>query len=72
MSPYLPVVSGDQTVRALKNDGFDLVGVKGSHCKLRKADRTVIVPLHKQLKRGTLSSVLKQAGISVERFRELL
>lgn len=72
MSPHLPVVSGDQTVRALKDDGFAMVGVRGSHCKLRKADRTVIVPLHKELKRGTLTSILKQAGMTVDRFRDLL
>lgn len=72
MSPHLPVVSGDQTVRALKTAGFGVAGIRGSHCKLRKDDRTVIVPLHKQLKRGTLSSILKQAGISADEFRELL
>lgn len=72
MSPQLPVVSGDQTVRAPKNDGFDVVGIRGSHRKLRKSGRTVIVPLHKELKQGTLASILKQARMSAERFRELL
>jgi predicted RNA binding protein YcfA (HicA-like mRNA interferase family) len=33
---------------------------------------TVIVPLHRELARGTLASILRQAGLSVDEFRELL
>jgi predicted RNA binding protein YcfA (HicA-like mRNA interferase family) len=32
----------------------------------------VIVPLHKELKRGTMSSILKQAGLSADELRDLL
>jgi predicted RNA binding protein YcfA (HicA-like mRNA interferase family) len=39
----LPVVSGARVVRALEKDGFDIIGTKGSHCKLRRGSRTVIV-----------------------------
>jgi predicted RNA binding protein YcfA (HicA-like mRNA interferase family) len=40
----LPVVSGARVARALEKDGFDVIGTKGSHCKLRRDSRTVIVP----------------------------
>ncbi|WP_261557987.1 type II toxin-antitoxin system HicA family toxin [Frankia tisae] len=74
MTPGLPRVSGSEVSRALRRAGFDEVGTKGSHCKLRHKDgaRTVIVPLHRELATGTLASILRQAGIDAEEFRTLL
>lgn len=75
MSPRkLPVVSGAQVVRALEKYGFESVSTRGSHCKLRQDSprRTVIVPLHDALRPGTLSSVLRQAGMTVEQLQDLL
>ena len=73
MSPKrLPIVSGARVVRALEKDGFDVIGTKGSHCKLRQGPRTVIVPLHNEVRPGTLASILRAAGISADRLRELL
>ncbi|MCY9787928.1 type II toxin-antitoxin system HicA family toxin [Nocardiopsis sp. EMB25] len=75
MSPsHIPVASGSQVVAALKRVGFEHVRTKGDHAKLRRVEdsRTVIVPLHKELKRGTVVSVLKQAGLTAEELRELL
>ena len=60
MSPALPVVSGQETANALSKAGFVLVGQRGSHVKLRDEDgRNVIVPLHRELARGTLSAILR-------------
>lgn len=73
MSSALPVVSGRKAVRALEKAGFNQVSQKGSHIKLRNdVGRTVIVPLHRQLARGTLSSILRQADLSVDEFRDLV
>lgn len=73
MSPALPVVSGKETIRALKRVGFAEVSQKGSHVKLRNDEgRTVIVHLHRELARGTLASILRQAGLSADQFREAL
>lgn len=50
-------------IKQLLADGFTLVSVNGSHHKLRKGDRTVIVPHPKKdLPRGTVSSIHRQAG----------
>jgi predicted RNA binding protein YcfA (HicA-like mRNA interferase family) len=68
-------VSGRQTIRVLTKAGFRIVGRKGSHVRLKKKDgRTliVIVPDHKELARGTLSSILRQANLSREQFIALL
>lgn len=71
----LPVVSGREVVKALERAGFWFVGQRGSHAKLRKAvegkTRTVIVPMHDALKKGTLHRILKDAGLSLEEFEGL-
>lgn len=76
MNSELPVVSGQQVVRALQKAGFRKVSQRGSHVKLRlralDETRTVIVPLHEELAAGTLRSILRQAGVSAEELRELL
>jgi len=72
--PKLPVVSGKKCIKALAKLGFEVSRQKGSHITLRreKPYGKVIVPNHKTLDRGTLKSILEQAGISVEEFVELL
>jgi len=73
VSPSLPIVSGRDVVRALAKAGFSEVGQRGSHVKLRdEAGRTTIVPVHRELARGTLRSILRQAGLEVEAFIDLL
>jgi predicted RNA binding protein YcfA (HicA-like mRNA interferase family) len=71
----LPAISGREAVRALEPAGFVQVGVKGSHGKLAHDERhlTVIVPLHRRaLPRGTLVSILRQAGMTPDELRRLL
>ena len=73
MSPALPVVSGQETVTALKKIGFAEIGKRGSHVKLRNQEgRTVIVPIHRELARGTLSAILRQSDVTVSEFIDLL
>lgn len=73
MSGALPVVSGKETAQALQTVGFAVVSARGSHQKLRHGDgRVVIVPLHRELARGTLASILRQAGLTAEEFKDLL
>lgn len=73
MNQGLPVVSGQQTIKALTRLGFERVSQRGSHVKLRSNEgRTAIVPMHDELARGTLRSILRQADISIEVFRENL
>ena len=50
-------------IRKLKEDGFVLVSVKGSHHKFRKDGKTVIVPHPKKdLPLGTARNIARQAG----------
>jgi len=72
----LPVVSGHEVIKALTKAGFEVVGRKGSHVRLKKKmpNKTyiAIVPLHPEIKMGTLKSILRQAGLTREEFIELI
>ncbi|WP_245603973.1 type II toxin-antitoxin system HicA family toxin [Geoglobus ahangari] len=72
----LPVVSGEDVIKALHKAGFKVVRQKGSHVRMEKRTEEgtikVTVPLHRSLKKGTLRIILKQAGLSVEEFIKLL
>lgn len=69
----MPRVSGEKVQKALEKAGFVKASQKGSHVKLKHADgRVVIVPMHRELKKGTLKSILRQAKLSVEQLNELL
>jgi len=72
LNPPLPVVSGAEVVKALVVAGFVEVSQRGSHRKLRRGEVTVIIPMHKELAAGTLRSIIRQSGMSVEEFLVLL
>jgi predicted RNA binding protein YcfA (HicA-like mRNA interferase family) len=60
-------------IRALKRNGFVVHHTTGSHYFLKKDKLRVSVPYHnKDLKPGTMASIISQAGLSVEQFVDLL
>jgi predicted RNA binding protein YcfA (HicA-like mRNA interferase family) len=70
--PKLPVLSGADVIHALKNLGFVVVRQRGSHIVMRRGSKGCVIPNHRQLKLGTLTGILKQAGITPEEFIEAL
>lgn len=70
--PKLPVVSGKRCRKALGKLGFEEVRQHGSHLLMKRGDAGCVVPMHAEIKSGTLSGILKQAGVSVEEFIEAL
>ncbi len=72
----IPVVSGQKIVKALIKAGFEIVGRKGSHVRLKKRTiektRIVVVPLHPIVAKNTLFSIMRQSGMSKQEFIELL
>lgn len=78
MSPrQLPSLSGKAVVRALRDAGFELRNVRGSHHVLIRPGappRMVSVPVHggRTMPIGTLRAIIEQAGLTVEEFAALL
>lgn len=71
----LPRVSGREVVSALRRIGYVQDRQHGSHIVLRHSDppfRRVVVPDHKELATGTLRAIIRETGLTVEEFRELL
>lgn len=68
----LPSISGKKLIKALKKAGFVIVRQKGSHVSLRKEHYCTVVPLHKDLAKGTLLGILKQVGLTREELIDLL
>ncbi len=71
-----PVLSGLEVVKALRKAGFEIVGRKGSHVRMKRKSENnsliVLVPQHKELAIGTLKSILKQANMNIEELIKLL
>ncbi len=75
MSAKYPILSSREIIKALHKIGFEEISQRGSHKKLKRAgevSRTVIVPMHEEVARGTFRSILEQAGIDLEAFLDLL
>ena len=73
--PKLPSLTPQKTIKVLERNGFVLDRVKGSHHIYYHLEtkRRVVVPLHKKdLPKGTLLEILKQAGINKEEFKRIL
>jgi len=70
----LPTISGRECVKALQKAGFYVTRQKGSHINLRRDDpfAKTVVPDHKEVKKGTLKAILKDANLTVDEFIALL
>jgi predicted RNA binding protein YcfA (HicA-like mRNA interferase family) len=71
-----PAVNGREVIRALQKLGFRLDRIEGSHHMMVKDGhpRTIPVPVHgsKPLPKGTLRSIIRQAGVTREAFFKTL
>jgi predicted RNA binding protein YcfA (HicA-like mRNA interferase family) len=66
--PKLPHISGAEVVRALEGLGFVKIRQSGSHVIMRRGAKGCVVPMHSEVKVGTLAGVLRQADISPDEF----
>jgi predicted RNA binding protein YcfA (HicA-like mRNA interferase family) len=71
----LPILSGLEVIKRLNKVGFIATRQKGSHVRIERfAEGKMIkltVPLHKELKKGTLKRIITDAGLTVEAFSAL-
>lgn len=70
----LPVISADKCIKALEKIGFEVERQKGSHIHLKRKNPPgrLTVPNHKEIKRGLLRQIIRDADLTVAQFNELL
>lgn len=74
--PKLPVLSGRELIKVLAKVGFEPRRRKGSHVILVKETKegkiAVVVPDHREIDKGTLVEIIRQAGLKRDEFLSLL
>ena len=67
-------ISGKEAVNAFQRAGWQVVGQVGSHVVMTKPDirANLSIPQHKELSVGTLRALIRNAGMTVDEFLELL
>jgi predicted RNA binding protein YcfA (HicA-like mRNA interferase family) len=71
----LPRISGREAVGAFGKLGYQFDRQRGSHIILRKPEpphRRLVIPNHREIAKGTLRALIRQAGLTVDDFRGLL
>jgi predicted RNA binding protein YcfA (HicA-like mRNA interferase family) len=70
----LPRISGRECVRALERAGFSVIRQRGSHIVMRRDDpfAQVVVPDHREIHTGTLRDIIRDAGLTIDEFIDLL
>ena len=66
--PKMPVLSGRDVVKTLEQLGFEQVRQRGSHVVMQRGAIGCVVPLHKEVKTGTLAGIIRQAGLTQDEF----
>ena len=66
--------SGKEIVKALRRTGFTVDHQRGSHIFMHNLEKniSVVVPLHKEIKKGTLNDIAKKAGLTLNELKELV
>jgi len=71
----LPRISGREVVSALLKIDYERDRQKGSHIVMRQIvypHRRIVIPDHREVAKGTLRKIIKQVGLTVEEFKQLL
>ena len=72
--PKLPVISGKELIKALSKLGYLVDHQTGSHIILRHKEqphRRLTIPNHREISKGTLRAIIRQAGLTREEFLNL-
>ncbi len=72
MTNKYPILKPKEIIAALSKIGFAYKSQKGSHAKYTDGYRTVVIPMHDTVARGTLKCILIQAGMKLDDFLKLL
>ena len=70
MPSKYPVMKPNEVIERLEQLGFYYVSQRGSHRKYTNGTRSFVIPMHDEIAKGTLKSILAQANVSLEQFLE--
>jgi predicted RNA binding protein YcfA (HicA-like mRNA interferase family) len=71
----LPVLSGKKLYKILEKIGYVKDHQTGSHIILRNLNpphRRLTIPDHKEIAKGTLRAIIRQTGLTMQEFKDLL
>jgi predicted RNA binding protein YcfA (HicA-like mRNA interferase family) len=71
----LPVISSKELIGIMKKIGYEIDHQRGSHIILRNQQapfRRLTVPNHKEIAKGTLRTIIRESGLTLQEFLELL
>ncbi len=71
MPSKYPVLKPEEVIKRLETVGFYYVSQKGSHRKMSDGQYKCVIPMHDEVAKGTLKSILSQANISLEEFLKI-
>ena len=72
MPSKYPVLHPDDLIRAIRKKGYNYVSQKGSHRKYTDGKHVIIIPMHDEIARGTLRSILAMMDLTVDQLMQLL
>ncbi|MFL6468539.1 MAG: type II toxin-antitoxin system HicA family toxin [Pyrinomonadaceae bacterium] len=69
--PKLPGINHLAAVRALEKDGF-WIARQGKHIVMTNGERIITIPRHNPVNSLTMGGIVRDAGLSIEKFKKLL
>ncbi len=69
--PELPGIQHQRAVKAFEKAGFRVIR-DGEHISMAKDDRIIIIPRNNPINAFTMAGIIKDAGLTIEEFKELL
>lgn len=72
MTPATPILSGQDAVKVFERFGWEVARQRGSHIIMVKEGSisTLSVPNHREIAKGTLRSLIRAAGLTMDEFAE--
>jgi predicted RNA binding protein YcfA (HicA-like mRNA interferase family) len=69
--PKLPGISHQRAVQVFKKAGFHVIR-EGKHISMTNDQRVIVIPRANPVDAFTLGGIIRDAGLTIEQFREML
>lgn len=69
--PKLPGINHQKAIKAFEKAGFRIIR-QGKHISMTNSDRIIIIPRANPINAYTMAGIVKDAGLTIEEFKQLL